>query len=80
MFDGTSPTFISQTLRDGTPQVQICFRGALWVYTIDSLEVYTSIESIVYTHSAVMSAVKFLPLSKPLYSLANHYILPSSHI
>ena len=25
VFDGTSPTFISQTLRDGTPQVQkIC--------------------------------------------------------
>jgi len=23
VFDGTSPTFISQTLRDGTPQVQI---------------------------------------------------------
>ena len=22
VFDGTSPTFISQTLRDGTPQVQ----------------------------------------------------------
>ena len=24
VFDGTSPTFISQTLRDGTPQVQTC--------------------------------------------------------
>jgi len=25
VFDGTSPTFISQTLRDGTPQVQMYF-------------------------------------------------------
>ena len=25
VFDGTSPPFISQTLRDGTPQVQISF-------------------------------------------------------
>jgi len=23
LFDGTSPTFISQTLQDGTPQVQM---------------------------------------------------------
>jgi len=27
VFDGTSPTFISQTLRDGTTQVQIWYNG-----------------------------------------------------
>ena len=44
VFDGTSPTFTSQTLRDGTPQVQIY----IYIHTHTHTHTHTYIYIYIY--------------------------------